>query len=213
VGYGFWTQTLRIHGAVYTGSLSSSFSVHEIDQGIKRGSVGGPTNNGVSEHIEFDGREHAYCYTRIAGDPVPLADETAFSSVDLNSRAGDQLFILVKGGYPSFNCYVDFDVHNLGSIPVKLNKPLLGRFDPNALTVDIQDCYEAGTQVDPGREALCTIQVHVESGAAQNSLYRFGASICAYQFNADGLVPCPVPIDDVPVPAPVLPLQPVVANP
>jgi hypothetical protein len=211
---------------VYTGSLNSSFSVHEIDQGIKRGSAGGPTDNGVSEHIEFDGKEHAYCYTRIAGDPTPLADESALSSADLNSRAGDQLFILVKGGYPSFNCYVDFDVHNLGTIPVKLNKPVLSPFDPAALTVELQDCYDAGTQVEPGKEALCTIHVHVENGAAQNTLYRFGASICAYQFNADGLVPCPIPIDGTPIsatpisgtpialtPMTVLPLQPAATRP
>ncbi len=92
-------------------------------------------------------------------------------------------------------------MHNVGSIPIKVVKPVLSPFDARALTVEFTDCYDSGAEVPPGKEVLCTLHVHIERGAQPNSLYRFGATICAYQWNADGPVRCLSPIEIEPVPA------------
>ena len=62
-------------------------------------------------------------------------------------------------------------MHNVGSIPIKVNQPVIGPVPgPRILTVEFQNCYEDGVQVEPGKEVLCTLHVHVERGAAEHGL-------------------------------------------
>jgi len=204
VGYGLWADTLRINGAVATGAVNAGFSVHEVDEGLVRGSAGGPADNDVNEDKEAGGIDTAECYTRIVAPVGDIASDDAVDAVeDVIARpAADFLYVLIKNGYPSFNCYVDFDVHNAGSIPIKVTKPAIGPVpDPRVLTVEFQRCYEDGVQVEPGKEVLCTLHVHVERGAVERTLYRFGATICAYQWNAGNVVRCAIPAQLEPVPA------------
>src|SRR5690606_32836389 len=51
VGYGLWSDTLRISGAVATGSVNAAFSLHELDEGLARGVSGGPTDNDQNEDL------------------------------------------------------------------------------------------------------------------------------------------------------------------
>ena len=202
VGYGLWSDTLRISGAVSTGAVNAAFSLHELDEGLKRGAANGPADNGVNEDKEQSGLDTAECYVRIAAQATdaPIAANDSADEV-ATALASDRLFVLIRNGYPSFNCYVDFDVHNAGSIPIKVQKPILSPFDAQALTVEFESCYESGAEVPPGKEVLCTLHVHVERGAQPNSWYRFGATICAYQWNAEGPIRCVSPVEIEPVPA------------
>ncbi len=202
VGYGLWSDTLRVSGAVNTGSVNAAFSLHELDEGLRRGAAGGPADNNVNEDKEASGIDTAECYVRIAAaaSDAPLAANDSVDEIS-TSLASDLLFVLIRNGYPSFNCYVDFDVHNVGSIPIKVQKPVLSPFDARALTVEFENCYDSGVEVPPGKEVLCTLHVHVERGAQPNSWYRFGATICAWQWNADGPVRCLAPVEVEPVPA------------
>jgi hypothetical protein len=205
VGYGLFTDTLRISGAVVTGAVNARFSVHEVDEGLARGAPNGPSDNDVNEDLEAGGLDTAECYTRIY---TPLGDTAADAPLDDSAELviarppADFLYVLLKNAYPSFNCYVDFDVHNAGTIPIKVSKPVIGPApDPRILTVEFLNCYEDGVQVEPGKEVLCTLHVHVERGAQENSIYRFGATICAYQWNVASAVRCAIPVDIEPLPA------------
>ena len=205
VGYGLFSDTLRISGAVATGSVNAAFSLHEVDEGLPRGAPGGPSDNGVNEDKEFGGRDIAECRVRIAGrlsDAVSDVAPDAASDVRPDvAHHGDVLFVLLHNAYPSFNCYVDFDVHNAGSIPIKVNRPVFGPLPPpNVVSVNLERCYEDGVEIEPGREALCTLHVHVEREAEPGQVYRFGARICVYQWNAGTSVRCPIPTDVEPLP-------------
>jgi hypothetical protein len=204
VGYGLWSDTLRISGAVSTGSVNAAFRLHEVDEGLARGAPNGPSDNGVNEDLEYGGIDTAECRVLLTASAALAADD--LSSEALSARGSDRMALFIRNGYPSFNCYVDFGVVNVGRIPIKVQRPALGPLPPaSVLTVEFQRCYEPGEQVEPGKEALCTLHVHVERGAAQNTTYRFGATICAYQWNAEGPVICPVLTDIEPLPLEVEP--------
>jgi hypothetical protein len=209
VGYGLWSDTLRISGAVATGSVNAAFSLHEVDEGLARGAAGGPVDNGVNEDLEAGGVDTAECYVRPYNSPTPVDDQAVGAADDLiAARPSDFLYVYLKNAYPSFNCYADFDVHNVGSVPLKVNRPVIGPAPgADVLTVEFQSCYEDGTQIEPGREALCTLHVHVERGARPNTEYRFGATICAYQWNIGTAVRCAVPVEVEPIPAELTELQ------
>jgi hypothetical protein len=211
VGYGLWSDTLRISGAVATGSINAAFSLHEVDEGLARGAPDGPKDNGINEDMEAGGIDTAECYARVSNSPTPVVDAPVSDSAadDIASRPSDFLFVYLKNAYPSFNCYVDFDVHNIGSIPLKVNQPVIGpQPGPGILTVELQNCYANGTQLEPGKEALCTLHVHVERGARPDQLYRFGATICTYQWNVGTAVRCATPADLEPIPADVTDVAP-----
>jgi hypothetical protein len=208
VGYGLFSDTLRINGAVVTGAVNAGFSLHELDEGLARGAAGGPTDDGVNEDKEAGGLDVAECYARPFAvtdaqiDGAPIDDASDLSVDVISARPRDFLYVIVKNGYPGFNCYVDFDVHNAGNIPVKVSQPVLGPVpDPRVMTVEFQRCYEQGVQVEPGREALCTLHLHIERGAQASTVYRFGATICAWQWNTGTGVRCAVPTDIEPLPA------------
>ena len=79
VGYGLLADTLRINGAVATGSVNAAFSLHEMDEGLVRGSAGGPTDNDVNEDMEEGGIDTAECYARIV---APVGDVASDDAVD-----------------------------------------------------------------------------------------------------------------------------------
>lgn len=206
VGYGLWADTLRINGAVSTGSVNAAFSLHELDEGLLRGAPNGPADNDQNEDLEAGGVDIAECFVRIYSPVSATADEALDAAVTdealISRPASDFLFVGLRNAYPGYNCYVDFDVHNAGSIPLKVNKPILGPVPAaGILNVEFQSCYEDGTQVEPGKEVLCTLHVQVGRAIQPNTLYRFGATICAYQWNANAAVRCAVPTDIEAIPA------------
>ena len=206
VGYGLWADTLRINGAVSTGSVNAAFSLHELDEGLLRGVPNGPADNERDEDLEAGGLDIAECYARIYSLLSATADEALDAAQTdeslISRRPSDFLFVGLKNAYPGYNCYVDFDVHNAGSIPIKVNRPVIGPVPAaGILTVEFEKCYDDGAQVEPGREVLCTMHVQVGRAIQPNTLYRFGATICAYQWNASAIVRCAVPVEVEPLPA------------
>lgn len=207
VGYGLFADTLRINGAVSTGSVNAAFALRELDEGLPRGAPNGPQDNDVNEDLEAGGIDTAKCAVRIAS-PVAASDDALSTDADLaaetviSGRPSDFMFVGLKNAYPGYNCYVDFAVQNVGTIPMKVNKPVLGPVPPaGVLNVAFEKCYDDGEQVEPGKEVLCTMHVQVGRAAQPNSYYRFGATICAYQWNAGNLVRCAAPAEIEPLPA------------
>jgi hypothetical protein len=188
VGYGLWSEILTIKGIVKTGEVDVVLSLDEIDQG--------PTmdDNGIDEDLEVDGNDVAECTGRL----LP----------GLNT-----LEIEITNGYPSYSCWVEFDVHNVGTIPVIVEQPALGTV-PDEITVEFLYCYtESGDsqtlpvnetpQLDPAEMqgsdpyAYCWIHAHVEQEAEENaglpggpSAYTFQATVCAHQWNEDASPAC-----------------------
>jgi hypothetical protein len=97
----------------------------------------------------------------------------------------ETLEVTVSNGYPSYECWVDFQVRNPGGIPIHIYQPDFTSLPPSTeVTVDSTACYDDDLQVHEGESSpVCTIHVHVEQGGAQNATYTFAATVEARQFN------------------------------
>jgi hypothetical protein len=97
----------------------------------------------------------------------------------------ETLEVTVSNGYPSYECWVDFQVRNPGGIPIHIYQPDFTSLPPSTeVTVDTTACYDDDLQVHTGElSPVCTIHVHVEQGGAQNATYTFAATVEARQFN------------------------------
>ena len=100
------------------------------------------------------------------------------------------LEIVIGGGYPSYECWIPFDVHSVGTVPVHIYHPQWTVLPPSeAVTFSVVDCYEEDTQIHQlgsgvfPEEAFCTLYIHVEQAAAQNDTYVFAGFLEARQFN------------------------------
>jgi hypothetical protein len=103
---------------------------------------------------------------------------------DQNQDGEDELHISVTNGYPSYECWVEFDVHSVGSVPIHIYQPEIVDAPPvEEVTVGIDGCYGDDHQLHFGEEAFCTIYIHVEQGAIQNHTYTFSAEVETRQFN------------------------------
>jgi len=97
----------------------------------------------------------------------------------------NKLHVEVGNGYPSYECFVEFDVHQKGSIPVLVYQPIFTVLPPAAeVTVSLMNCYADPTQLDfPSETAWCTLYIHVEQDAIQSHMYSFEGTIEARAFN------------------------------
>jgi len=104
----------------------------------------------------------------------------------------NKLHIEVDSAYPSYECWVRFDVHSKGTIPVHISQPVFTRLPPETeVNVNLVDCYPDCTQLHKSDVAYCTIVIHVKQDALQNAgrgegyppAYVFEGTIEAKQFN------------------------------
>jgi hypothetical protein len=182
VGYGLWSKTLVIRGEVNTGFLDAGLSLKEVDQSydFNDGTVG----NGVNDDDEWLGKDVAECVAELI-DPWTMD-------------------VTITNAYPSFNCFVRYDVHSRGTIPFDLYGPdyfydMDGDGEMEFIgtgglyTIEVDELHvntfpfcgiEDGMQVDPDDpEVLCDLHVHVKQGAAQKAQYKFRVRLWARQWN------------------------------
>ena len=95
----------------------------------------------------------------------------------------EKLHVEVHDGYPSYECWVVFDVHSIGTIPVHLSQPAFTTPPPAEVTAYFDPCYPDPTQLHQSEMEYCTLYIHVEQEAAQSTTYEFHAEIEAMQFN------------------------------
>lgn len=182
VGYGLWSQVLTINGIVHTGEVDAALSVDEVDEGPQW------DDNGFDEDEEANGKDVAECSYQFV-DPYTLN-------------------VTITNGYPSYNCWLEFDVHNTGTIPVIAEQPVLTY--PPELTVELYGCYHDGDanlltpvpapQLDPvgmgpgDSVAFCWIRAHVDQEAAELATYNYQATVCVHQWNEAASATCgPLP--------------------
>lgn len=118
-------------------------------------------------------------------DPPTFENDHGKDVADCDAVLSDNLLeVVIGGGYPSYECWVPFDVHNVGSVPVHVYHPQWLDLPPTeAVTFSVVDCYEEDTQLHAGEEIFCTLYIHVEQEASQNDSYVFNGFLEARQFN------------------------------
>ncbi|HEY5625996.1 MAG TPA: hypothetical protein VIT93_05870 [Dehalococcoidia bacterium] len=207
VGYGLWSKVLTIEGTVHTGSVAAVLSLEEIDQGDDAQPVEPLFWEGDSE-CDADSAANDDC--EVEGKDI--GDCTAQLLDGLPNPGPQPLEVTVVRAYPSFHCWVQFNVENTGSIPIRVHQPVIQNPNPNAVTVDVLPpgnhgpaadndsvCYHDNTihpftgaagptdhpQLEPGEVAFCLLHIHVEQAADQNAEYSFTASVCTHQWNEE----------------------------
>jgi len=186
VGYGLWSQTLTLEGIVNTGEMDIAWSLKEVDQLFDFNDIcpnGGGYSIGqdcdgdgeLNDDWEYEEKDVAECTVEII-DPYTME-------------------VTIDNGYPSFNCFILYDVHNTGTIPVKIYKPDYfydGEYVGNAINVPELHvngwppmCYEDATQLHPGEETLCTLHIHVNQPAEELATYTFQVRVFGRQWNEE----------------------------
>ncbi len=144
VGFGLWSKVLTIDGTVNTGEVNAQFSLNEIDQGDPSTSATEPLFWEGDSNCDTDALGNDDC--EIEGKDI--GDCTAAKLPGLSNPGSQLLEITVTSGYPSFNCWVQFDVSNNGSIPIRVHQPVIGPL-PTGLTVDLVSGFHGPTGADP----------------------------------------------------------------
>jgi hypothetical protein len=188
IGYGLWSKTLYIDGTVNTGSVDSVFvdpftdDDNEVnDKELDAGDVG--------ECKEYMYGEVGSCDPADSGHNVPRKDKDVgecFAVLDPDDKTNETLLIKITNAYPSYYCTAFFDIHNTGSVPVKIQSLGLKGSDITAgyVTAEWTDVY-VGQQIDPcsGNMVSGDIDIHVEQSAPQGETLELEGTIQLVQWN------------------------------
>ncbi|GIV64176.1 MAG: hypothetical protein KatS3mg045_1515 [Bellilinea sp.] len=161
VAYGLWSETLTIDGTVNTGEVNVKFGTVQIEEGV--------AVNGDEPESEPPGKEGAA--------------NCSYKITDRNTDS-ETLEITATGAYPSWHCFVTFDVKSTGTVPVHIYQPEVAS-NTGLAWVEIKDCYENDTQLHKNESASCTILIHFtnDDGVTENNNYTFLYQIEARQWN------------------------------
>jgi hypothetical protein len=202
VGYGLWAKTLYIYGTINTGDLDAVLSVEEVDQLSNReepwkafnaysDDCPVPGSYSIGQDCDSDGfdSDDIEASDPATGLPKDVAECTAW----LDELDPQIMYVLVENGYPSFNCFVQYNVENTGTIPLNIHSPVY--INPNPAAIHFNGwpplCYVDDTQLDPGDDlapgdvAYCNLHIHVQQPASENSTYEVSIEIFGHQWNED----------------------------
>jgi len=137
--------------------------------------INGTVNTGEVD-ADFDA-----AFTNDPGTTIDPTYDKHVGSCEVSGVTTQLLTITIDNAYPSYECDVDFQVTNMGTIPVKV-KAFDASGVPPELTVTLTD-LPLGTQIEPMMEAHGDIHIHVEQIADELATYTFSAQINLIQWN------------------------------
>lgn len=165
VAYGLWSETLTIDGTVNTGEVDVGFSGPYVTEWVD-----------VNGYPKWEPREKDQ-YAECTAEATDL---------DPNSDGKEGITIKVDGAYPSYHCAVQFDISNLGTVPVHITKPYVPEDDEETPSwVTVRACYPQWYQLHPNSSAWAWILIHFTNNdnVNENGEYEFTFRIDALQWN------------------------------
>lgn len=196
VGYGLWSKTLTIVGTVNTGEVNAALSLEEIDESDNYNALC-PASGGGGYSIgkDCDGDGSLNDFMEAEGKDVALCEAWLVSNgtyPDLENDGPQGMKVRITNGYPSFNCFVRYNVENTGTIPIKIHSPKYTNLNPTAIHFNgwPPPCYSNDTQLEVdevgvGEVAYCNLHIHVEQPAEMNATYEVSIEILGHQWNED----------------------------
>jgi hypothetical protein len=167
VGYGLWSETLKIEGTVHTGEVDVGFSGPYIDEWVYV--------TGQGYILEPDEKDVTTCQAAL------------FGSQDPQDNGASRIVVTVTGAYPYYLCRLGFDVTNLGTVPVHVHQPVQAAGD-NTASAYVDGCYAQDTQVHPGGSTgVCYLYIWFPNTPAieENETYTFAFDVFAHQWNEE----------------------------
>ena len=91
--------------------------------------------------------------------------------------------VTITNGYPSYTCTIVGDIHNSGTIPIKLQNFVYTV--PAGITVTPSGGFinPYGVQLEPSNTLVGDFKIHVEQSAEQLATYTFGIAATGQQWN------------------------------
>jgi hypothetical protein len=167
VGYAAWTDTITIHGTVGTGTLCFGFDPGRISE------VGGCPDKNFDSWV-WDGYSVScpmgYHFEGIADAPEDKCPATvSFDPVDEDGDGyADILYVTINDAYPYFCADISFWVCNCGTIPLKIEAPVITQSP--FLLIEYGD--NIGKQLHPGQ----CVEISFYVGVTQHEGYEDAAS-------------------------------------
>ncbi len=162
VAYSLWSQTLTVKTTVNTGEVKVAFDPDSLSV----------TDNGADPQ--------ASGYNN--GDNLDVASASLQVSNTVDGNAIELTFT-ISNAYPGYSVCANFDVMNIGSIPVDLTDIQIGQYDNKALEVTISPQPSEGVRIDPDSSKTFQLCVTVKDGAAENDNYSFDVTLKFTQWN------------------------------
>jgi hypothetical protein len=176
VGYGLWAKTLKIEGDVHTGVLNAVYSIEEVSESYDYNTPG---------LGEWEGKDVGSCVAELL-DGLP--------------NPGPQLIkVTIRNSYPSYNCFMLYDITNAGTIPIKVHLPeyslngidwvpggIGGFYDPvhvNSWPTD--PTYVEDAQLHPGQSVYKWLHFHTGQEAEMDTDYTFYVRHFVHQWNEE----------------------------
>ena len=98
------------------------------------------------------------------------------------SEDSETMTVTIDNAYPCYYCIIEFDLVNVGTIPVKIQSVSLSNPHPDELTVSYEGLV-VGTQIDPDGSVHACLYVHLEQPAEEGASYSFTITILVVQWN------------------------------
>jgi len=114
---------------------------------------------------------------------------TCVASVD---PATGNVSFTIDNAYPSYQCWVEFAVKSLGSIPIHVHQPV--PFPTNPTWVALDGCYLQDIQLHQNDVSpSCKLKMHFTNAdnVDQNATYTFNFKVGAHQYNEEPTAPWP----------------------
>ena len=174
VGYALWSDTVEIHGSVATGNVDVALVLGAIVE---------------DEDSETLGGEATTADTGLPGDDLDNTDEWMdVGQCDAFLDGNGAMAISLTNVYPSFDCWISFDVISLGTIPVHVDLPQFINAGAGPISppdgVDVDQCYADQVQLHEGEQESCTIHIHYTNDTIpeQGTTVQFWIQIVAKQY-------------------------------
>jgi len=196
MGYGLWSKVLTIDGTVNTGEVNADFSLKEIDQSFDFNARCPPGVGGLGYSLgkDCDDPPDGSVYDDMEVEGKDIAECTAVLLPGLPNEGNQLMEVTITDAYPSFNCFIRYDVHNNGTIPIKVHSPeyFIGAVSYGSAinTAELHvnawpTCYTNDVQLETSQEAICDLHVHLNQDAEQGATYTFNVKIFVHQWNEE----------------------------
>ncbi len=213
IGYALWFQVLTINSVVQTGNVHAAFTkAFTDDDDVPDDPARDAGDNDDCADlggVDIDGDSLTSCDPAASEDgvaddlpggpgPEPRHDKDV-ARCDASVDAADSSVghIRKRNVYPGYFCTAWFEIHNDGSIPVKLARVLVngklvtpsqptpfdlngdGRPDIEVHITGLQSCV----QIEPGEKVLMDVDQQILQGAPQGVLLQYSVRVMFAQWN------------------------------
>ncbi len=112
--------------------------------------------------------------------------EKDFSSIScwVDQNNPHLLHVKVEDAYPCIVYTQEFDIHNVGTLPVHVGEFVIDRGNlPEGAQVSVEYDYEQYGQLHPSEEGYGKLTVHLANDAEERATYEFTVSVEVEQWN------------------------------